>query len=335
MYFRWNNDRQTYRIFFVDIPAENPVSDDVVVLLHGFPSSSFDWAPMLNKLSGSLRRRVIALDFLGYGFSEKPQPDELLPIRQYSIFTYADCVSALLFHLNLHNKGIHFLGHDVGVSVAQELIARKAFDVRSVCLLNGGMLNSVYRPTLIQRLLALPVIGWIGVRFVVDKTRFSKSFARIFGRKTQPSREFVNACWNLLLLNNGHLRVPSLLYMLSERKTFDMRWSTALVQVADRLLVLNGPADPVSGRHMALGVKHFLDGQKMDGKIAENIDTESCVKLLGADIGHYPQVEDPEAVASEYRRFLQRMQILTEARTSIDNVEPDTTSDGKVSNPER
>ncbi|MEO6419753.1 MAG: alpha/beta fold hydrolase, partial [Polyangiaceae bacterium] len=34
-----------------------------IVLLHGFPTSSWDFAPVIEKLAG---RRVITLDFLGF-----------------------------------------------------------------------------------------------------------------------------------------------------------------------------------------------------------------------------------------------------------------------------
>ncbi|GAA6070267.1 mesoderm-specific transcript homolog protein [Tachysurus ichikawai] len=46
-------------------------SSDVVLLLHGFPTSSYDWHKVWELLSQRFNR-VIALDFLGFGFSNKP-----------------------------------------------------------------------------------------------------------------------------------------------------------------------------------------------------------------------------------------------------------------------
>src|SRR6185312_11853351 len=42
-----------------------------VLLVHGWPTSSIDWFEVAEQLSG--RFRVCALDFPGYGFSDKPQ----------------------------------------------------------------------------------------------------------------------------------------------------------------------------------------------------------------------------------------------------------------------
>src|SRR5690348_922699 len=43
----------------------------VLLLVHGWPTSSIDWFEVAGQLSG--RFRVCALDFPGYGFSDKPQ----------------------------------------------------------------------------------------------------------------------------------------------------------------------------------------------------------------------------------------------------------------------
>jgi pimeloyl-ACP methyl ester carboxylesterase len=43
----------------------------VLLLIHGWPPSSIDWFEVADQLSGSFR--VCALDFPGYGFSDKPQ----------------------------------------------------------------------------------------------------------------------------------------------------------------------------------------------------------------------------------------------------------------------
>lgn len=52
---------------------------------------------------------MIALDFLGIGFSDKPRPD------QYSIFEQASIVEVLLGCLGLQNHKTNFLFHDYGV----------------------------------------------------------------------------------------------------------------------------------------------------------------------------------------------------------------------------
>ncbi|NWX12749.1 MEST protein, partial [Aegotheles bennettii] len=90
-------------------------SSDVVVLLHGFPTSSYDWCKIWEGLSQRFHR-VVALDFVGFGFSDKPRP------HRYSIFEQASIVEGLVRHLGLHHQRINLLSHDYGDTVAQELL---------------------------------------------------------------------------------------------------------------------------------------------------------------------------------------------------------------------
>ncbi|NXH79300.1 MEST protein, partial [Hydrobates tethys] len=92
-------------------------SSDVVVLLHGFPTSSYDWCKIWEGLTQRFHR-VIALDFVGFGFSDKPRP------HRYSIFEQASIVEGLVRHLGLHHQRINLLSHDYGDTVAQELLHR-------------------------------------------------------------------------------------------------------------------------------------------------------------------------------------------------------------------
>ena len=55
----------------------------------------------------------------GFGFSDKPRG---LTPSPYSIYTYADVVESLLEHLEV--SAVHVLAHDIGDTVAQELLAR-------------------------------------------------------------------------------------------------------------------------------------------------------------------------------------------------------------------
>ncbi|XP_043821703.1 mesoderm-specific transcript homolog protein isoform X3 [Dromiciops gliroides] len=112
-------------------------SSEIVVLLHGFPTSSYDWYKIWEGLTQRFHR-VIALDFLGFGFSDKPRP------HPYSIFEQASIVEGLLGHLGLQNQRINLLSHDYGDTVAQELLYRYKHNrtdrvlINSLCLSNGA-----------------------------------------------------------------------------------------------------------------------------------------------------------------------------------------------------
>ncbi|MEQ2171641.1 hypothetical protein GOODEAATRI_012956, partial [Goodea atripinnis] len=80
------------------------------------------WDPLTQRF-----HRVIALDFLGFGFSDKPVSLHVLfPYRphRYSIFEQASIVEALVAHLGLSHQRLNLISHDYGDTVALELLYR-------------------------------------------------------------------------------------------------------------------------------------------------------------------------------------------------------------------
>src|SRR3546814_15209936 len=100
--FEWHGQRIFYR---------DQGQGEVLLCLHGFPTASWDWHRLWPALTAT--RRVIALDFLGYGFSSKPEH------HTYSAAEQADIVLALMQALGVRQA--HVLAHDFGDRVAQEL----------------------------------------------------------------------------------------------------------------------------------------------------------------------------------------------------------------------
>src|SRR6478736_2025456 len=104
-----------------------------LLLLHGFPTSSYDFRAVIDELSRD--RPVITLDFPGAGFSDKPAG------YSYSLIEQADVVEVVCAGLGLARA--HVFAHDVGTSVATELLARRqagllGFGISSVTLMNGS-----------------------------------------------------------------------------------------------------------------------------------------------------------------------------------------------------
>jgi pimeloyl-ACP methyl ester carboxylesterase len=125
---------------------------EALLLIHGFPTASWDWEALWPVLTAHLR--VYALDTIGFGLSEKP--------RHYdcSLMDQAD-----LFESFLSSTGVasyHVLAHDYGDSVAQELLVRQMEPgvrprLQSIAFLNGGLFPETHRPVLMQRLLISPL----------------------------------------------------------------------------------------------------------------------------------------------------------------------------------
>jgi pimeloyl-ACP methyl ester carboxylesterase len=85
-----------------------------IVLIHGFPTSSHLWRDVVPLLPSG--RRVVVVDLLGYGRSDRPME------RDLSIKGHAERVIALLDALRIQYAAI--VGHDLGGGIAQYLAVR-------------------------------------------------------------------------------------------------------------------------------------------------------------------------------------------------------------------
>ena len=267
-------------IFFVDSgEREKPA----IFLIHGFPTSSWDWAPIWSALSESYR--VVALDMLGFGFSEKPNP------HLYSIMEQADLCEALISERKLAR--FHVLAHDYGDTVAQELLARHnegrgVGRWASLCLLNGGLFPETHRARLIQKLLISPLGP--SINRLLSKRSFDKSFSAVFGPQTKPSPEELESFWSLVNERDGKHVFHNLISYMSDRKRHRERWVGALQNSVVPIGLINGSADPVSGAHMIERYREVVSRDQFTVQLAQ--------------IGHYPQVEAPNQVLEAYLRFL-------------------------------
>ncbi len=252
-------------------------SGAAVLLLHGYPTGSFDWFALWPLLVPD--HHLVAPDLLGLGFSDKPVLDE------YPLALHAALVDELLVALGL--SSVHVVAHDLGVRVAQEMLARRAEPgprrprIDSLVLLNGAMCPEAYRPRFIQRLLATPLGDWIGPR--LPRSAFDRAIASLFGPGQAPEPGLLDAFWALVNEGDG-LRVAHRVgrFWLPRQAQRD-RLVGALLAAQVPLRVVNGSADPNSGRHMADRLLELAPGiavERLDG------------------VGHWPQIEVPERVAA-------------------------------------
>ncbi|XP_074725746.1 mesoderm-specific transcript homolog protein isoform X3 [Strix uralensis] len=181
-------------------------SSDIVVLLHGFPTSSYDWCKIWEGLTQRFHR-VIALDFVGFGFSDKPRP------HRYSIFEQASIVEGLVHHLGLRHQRINLLSHDYGDTVAQELLHRYEHNktgsilINSLCLSNGGIFPETHYPRFIQKILKDGGLLSPVITRLMNFFFFSRGLGAVFGPYTQPSQAEYWDMWTVVRTNDGNLVV--------------------------------------------------------------------------------------------------------------------------------
>lgn len=258
----------------------------VLLMLHGYPTGSFDWYRVWDQLARS--HTLVAPDMLGLGLSDKPLQ------HPYRIADHADLLDWLINHLGI--RQLFLVAHDLGVTVAQEMLARHMMNpgtlrIEGVVLLNGGLVPAAYRPRAIQRLLASPIGAWLGPH--IGRKAFDRSLQLLFAPAHPPAHGLLDDLWSLLQHDKG-LRVAHRVGRFwRERMSMSDRLLRPLLMKSTPTLLINGALDPNSGWHMA---QHFLS----------LVPDAAVVKL--DDGGHWPQFDFPEDVASLIERFVKSTQ---------------------------
>lgn len=259
------------RVFVID--SQTPSALPPLLILHGFPTSSFDFHLVYPELSRT--RRVVLVDLPGFGFSDKPER------YSYSLFEQTDVVESLIVRLGLECP--HVLAHDMGASIACELLARRQrrlmkADLSSMTIMSAGLYESLAKVTASQKVLLSPLgPTFVGLRI---GSVFDLQVKRVFARPVADAE--VSAMWELIVYLDGHKRLPLIANYLRERERFEERWITALRTAEDvPLKLLWGTHDPTSVMAIAERLEAEVPGAEL-------------TRLMR--VGHYPQLEAPEEV---------------------------------------
>ncbi len=266
------------RIFVTELGARSDATP--VLVLHGFPTSSWDFEEVATRVAKD--RRVVLFDFLGFGLSDKPAG------AAYALFEQAEVAIAVARACGLER--VHLWAHDMGTSVATELLAlrergRLPFAVASVTLMNGSVHVQMASPTIGQRLLRSPA-GDLFARLSRQRS-FAFQIARVFARR--PQAEVIDGMWQLLAREQGTRRLPQIIQYMKERVRFERRWVGALERLDLPVLVAWGDRDPVA----VLAIAERLAAETPGAKL-----------VTWPGLGHYPQLEDPALVAATVGEFL-------------------------------
>ena len=168
------------RVFTIDAPSIGPERHAPLLVLHGFPTSSFDYAAVLDGLRAG--RRVLLLDMVGYGLSSKPD-------RAYSMALQADVAAAFVAALGIERLAL--LTHDMGDTVGGELLARRAegswaVDVTRRVVTNGSIyIEQAHLTNGQQLLLGLPD-EILPAGIPIDADSITRSLRETFSAQTPP-----------------------------------------------------------------------------------------------------------------------------------------------------
>jgi pimeloyl-ACP methyl ester carboxylesterase len=253
-----------------------------VVLLHGFPSSSFDWRAVVPALAE--RARVVAFDFPGYGLSGKP------PDARYSLFEQADVAEDLIATLGIERCTL--VAHDMGDTVCAELLMRAVegglrFEPERAILLNGSIFIDLAQLSPGQ--LALLSMPDEVLAEEPPMEMFRPGLAATFGADLPASEQDLDGIIEMVRRSGGARLLPRLIRYIEERRANQERWTAGLVEYPGPMTLLWGEQDPIAVLAMT-------------ARLAELRPYTEVVTW--PDVGHWPTLEAPDRVASEVLKRL-------------------------------
>lgn len=259
------------RVFVVDVAPAGDVRAAPLLVLHGFPTSSFDFHRVVDDLAA--HRRVILFDYPGYGLSDKPD-------RAYTLVGHADTAAALVADLGINRLGL--LTHDIGDTVGGELLARQLagdwpVEVTDRVLTNGTLFMDLVHLSDGQRLLeSLPDERL--APGVLTRDAVVAGLMATFSSRTQVEESELDGAWELIAEGGGERLLARHARYIEQRRRGEDRFTPPVVAHPSPLTVVWGTDDPIAVPAMA----DRLAAARPDARV---------VRLDG--VGHYPMVEAP------------------------------------------
>ncbi|MBI0293241.1 alpha/beta hydrolase [Streptomyces sp. PRKS01-29] len=187
------------RLFYREAgPADAPA----LVLLHGFPTSSFMFRDLMPRLADGYH--LIAPDHLGFGFSDAPGVDDF----DYTFDALTDLTAGLLDHLGLDRYALYV--QDYGAPIGWRLALRDPEAVTAIVTQNGnaydeGFVEDFWRPVwayqedqsakneeAIRQALSLDLIKWQYVTGAPDESLVSPdTWHHDFQQVSRPGNDLV------------------------------------------------------------------------------------------------------------------------------------------------
>jgi pimeloyl-ACP methyl ester carboxylesterase len=249
---------------------------DTVLFIHGNPGSADDWAGLMGAVAGFAR--AVAFDLPDFGETRAAAG------FAHSVDAYADFVERARRELGLGR--VHLVLHDFGGPIGLTWAARNPEQVRSVTLIDTGVLPD-YRWHPLARVWRTPVLGEI---FQATATRPAFRILTNLREPRSLPRAFVDGMYDHF--DRRTRRAVLRLYRATDNP------SGASHDLIARLRPLGLPALVIWGEHDAYLPVEYASRQREAFPEAE-------VHVL-TDSGHWPFVDAEPAVQRLLAEFLQR-----------------------------
>jgi pimeloyl-ACP methyl ester carboxylesterase len=281
----WNSEavgdwerRGTYRTlhgwetFTMDVGPDGREDHDPLLIIHGFPTSSFDFRQVVPTLAR--HRRLLLLDLIGYGLSAKPD-------IAYTMNMQADVVQAFVADTGVTKLAM--LTHDMGDTVGGELLARQAegrwpVEISRRVITNGSIyIEMAHLSTGQEILLSLPDEA-LPETSGNDGSAMKTSLASTFSPASSVDDADMSAHWELISHLGGDRLLPRTIRYIEERRRHQDRFTGAIETHTSPLAIVWGADDPIAVVDMATRL--------------HTARPDASLTIL-EDVGHFPMVEAP------------------------------------------
>lgn len=250
-----------------------------VLLVHGITTYSFIWrniVPLLND-----KYRVISLDLLGCGSSDKPLD------APYSLRHHATLIKKFMEQLGYDKY--HLVGHDVGGGIGQILAVNHPESLIDLTLINS--VGHDFWP--VQPIIAMrtPIIRQLAMA-TLDLGAFRLVVRRGMYHKDMLTDELIKMFWEPMKTRIGRKAFLHFADCLNNRHLIEIE--EKLQQLKLPVLIVRGDADVY-----------------LSGAISEKLHRDIPGSLLSriATGGHFLQEDEPEFIANELLSFFQSQKL--------------------------
>lgn len=261
-----------WETFTMDVAPTGAEEHEPLLILHGFPTCSFDFHHVIAKLS--LNRRVLLLDLIGYGLSAKPD-------IAYTMNMQADVVQAFVAETGISR--LDMLTHDMGDTVGGELLARQSegrwpVDVVGRVITNGSIYIEMAHLSAGQELLLSLDDERLPETIANDGSSMQTSLAATFSPHSSVDEAELAAAWELISHGGGQRLLPRTIRYIEERRKNQARYTGAIESHPSPLAIVWGADDPIAVVEMTTRLREARP--------------DASLTIL-RDVGHFPMVESP------------------------------------------
>lgn len=276
---------------FVHTSGKDAVEGHGVLIVHGYPGSSWDFSNVVGQVEKNTK--VVVPDMIGFGQSEAPLTGTFK--ENFSLMRQADLYEAVAAKEGLDT--LILVAHDMGQTVGAEIMARQeegslSFHIKHAVIVNGSTIIDLIQTTPGQQ--ASMELPDKALTADPPADEWYDDLRPTYGAKMQSKKDELqmnmDAQVSQIYAKNGAKVMSNIVRYLLERKEYYNRWVGTLTHFHSApMTVLWGLDDPVALEPMADRIKAWRPQTVL-------------YKLEG--VGHWPSIEAPEHIAEVINRAL-------------------------------